>query len=179
MATVIAMGSQVIAYVATSLDGYIADDKGSVDFLEEFGSDEYGFDAFFEGVDALVMGSTTYDQVLGFGWPYAGTPALVLTTRHLDIPQGPKITFRAEATGKAIRAYADSFEGRVWVVGGGRVITEGLIQGAIDLLEVYVMPIALGSGIALFTSAYEGPLTLTDSQPFRNGVVKLVYSTGR
>ncbi len=170
------MSSQVIAYVATSLDGYIAHDDGSVGFLEEFGTGEYGFETFFDGIDALVMGSATYEQILGFGWPYGDTPALVLTTRSLDVPHGPKITFSPEPTGKAIRDYAGSFEGRLWVVGGGTVITEGLRHGAIDTLEMYVMPVVLGSGVPLFTGPVDGPLALTSSEAFTQGVVRLVYA---
>jgi len=73
------MASEVIAYVAVSLDGYIAGKGGTVDFLTEFGSDEYEYDEFVESVGAVVMGSTTYEQILGWGWPYGSTPGLVLT----------------------------------------------------------------------------------------------------
>jgi len=171
------MTSQVIAYVAVSLDGYIAGDGGSVDFLEQFGSDEYGFHEFFDSIDAVIMGSATYEQILGFGWPYGDTPGLVLTTQSLDTPAGPRITFASEPTGQAIRDYASSFDRPVWLVGGGKVITAGLLQGAVDILEMYVMPIALGSGVPLFTSPYSGHLELAESRHFSNGVVKLVYTT--
>lgn len=171
------MPTEVIAYVAVSLDGYIAGDGGTVDFLEQFGSDEYEFHEFLDGIDAVVMGSATYEQILGFGWPYEDIPGLVLTTRTLDTPDGPSITFSTEPTGTAIRNFARSYDRRVWVVGGGNVITEGLLQGAIDTLELYVMPIVLGSGVPLFTSEYGGRLELAESKTFSNGVVKLVYST--
>lgn len=171
------MTAEVIAYVAVSIDGFVAGDDGAVDFLEQFGSDEYGFHEFFDGIDAVAMGSATYEQILDFGWPYGDTPGLVLSTRSLDTPEGPIITFSTEPTGRAIRDYARGFDRRVWVVGGGKVITEGLLQEAIDTLELYVMPIALGSGIPLFASAYNGHLDLVESQAFTNGVIRLVYST--
>ena len=171
------MSSQVVAYVAVSLDGYIARADGSVDFLEQFGTDEYEYHEFFASIDAVVMGSTTYEQVLGFGWPYGDTPGLVLTTRALDTPEGATISFSANPTGKAIRDYAREFEGRIWVVGGGKVITDGLLQGAIDTLEMYVMPVALGTGVPLFTEALGDPLALTSSHTFSNGVVRLEYTT--
>lgn len=171
------MAQDVIAYVAVSLDGFIAGDKGSVDFLEGFGSQEYGFDDFMKTVEAVVMGSTTYEQIVEWGWPYGSTPALVLTSRNLAIIEEAEIAFSSAATGLAIRSYAAQVEGRVWIVGGGQVITDGLRDGAIDLLEVYVMPIALGSGVPLFTEAYSGPLDLLESASFTNGVVKLLYST--
>ncbi len=171
------MASEVIAYVAVSLDGYIAQDGGTVDFLERFGSDDYDFQGFLGSVGGLVLGSTTYEQILGWGWPYDNTPGLVLTSRELEIAEGADITFSSEPTGEAIRAYADRTDKRLWVVGGGKVITKGLQQGAIDTLEIYVIPVALGSGVPLFSEPHEGQLTLIDSFAFSNGVVKLVYAT--
>jgi dihydrofolate reductase len=176
-ATIGYMSSEVVAYVALSIDGYIARDDGSVDFLERFSTDEYGFHDFFDTIDALVMGSATYEQILGFGWPYGDTPGLVLTTRDLDTPEEATIRFSAVPTGKAIRDYATAFERRIWVVGGGNVITNGIQQGGIDTLEMYVMPVVLGTGVALFTQELDGPLTLTSSDTFTNGVVRLVYAT--
>ena len=171
------MASEVIAYVAASLDGYIAGDEGTVDFLEQFGSEEYGYHDYLESVGAVVMGSTTYEQIIGWGWPYGSTPGLVLTSRSLDEPDGVAITFSSESTGKAIRAFAATTPDRVWIVGGGTVILEGMRAGAVDTLEVYVMPVILGSGVPLFPGSYPGSLTLKDSKVFTNGVVKLTYAT--
>jgi dihydrofolate reductase len=176
-ATIGYMSSEVVAYVALSIDGYIARDDGSVDFLERFSTDEYGFHDFFDTIDALVMGSATYEQILGFGWPYGDTPGLVLTTRDLATPEEATISFSAAPTGEAIRTYAMAFERRIWVVGGGKVITAALLAGAVDILEMYVMPIALGSGVPLFEESYTGRLDLREARSFTNGVVRLEYLT--
>jgi len=173
------MASEVIAYVAVSLDGYIAAEGGSVDFLTEFGSDEYGYDEFIQSVGAVAMGSTTYEQILAWGWPYGSTPGLVLTSRTLGTAEEPEITFSSKDTGEAIATYAEGVTSRLWVVGGGDVISAGLAEGAIDTLELYVMPVVLGSGVPLFTQAYEGPLDLVENVAFSNGVTKLLYSTRR
>ena len=169
------MASDVVAYVAVSLDGYLAGEDGRVDFLERYPLEEFNFHGFFDGVGALVMGSTTYEQVLGWGWPYGNKPALVLTSRDLDVAEGATITFSSEPTGDAIRSYAATTSERLWVVGGGKVITDGLAAGAIDTLDLYVMPEILGGGIPLFTKAHEGALDLVESNSFANGVVRLVY----
>jgi dihydrofolate reductase len=176
-ATIGYMSSEVVAYVALSIDGYIAQDDGSVDFLERFSTDEYGFHDFFDTIDAVVMGSATYEQILGFGWPYGDTPGLVLTTRDLATPEEATISFSAAPTGEAIRTYAMAFERRIWVVGGGKVITAALLAGAVDILEMYVMPIALGSGVPLFEEPYTGRLDLREARSFTNGVVRLEYLT--
>ena len=168
------MTDDIIAYVATSLDGYLAAPDGTVSFLDDFGSDEYDFDGFFDSIDCLAMGSTTYEQVLGFGWPYGDRPCLVLTTRDLAIPYGADVTFDEGPTGRALRSFAARHHGRLWVVGGGKVITAGITAGAIDTLELFVMPVALGSGTPLPGRSLEW----RETTPFDNGVVRLVYAVG-
>lgn len=171
------MASDVVTYVAVSLDGYIAEEGGSVGFLDDFGSEEYDFDGFLAGVGGLVMGSKTYEQILDWGWPYGDTPALVLTSRDLPILEGADITFASTATAAAVREYAVTIDTRLWVMGGGQVITDGLDQGAIDTLEIYVIPKVLGTGVPLFTRPLATRLSLVQSRAFSNGVVKLLYST--
>jgi dihydrofolate reductase len=170
------MASDVVAYLAVSLDGFIADSDGGVAFLDDFGSDEYGYEAFIDGIGAAIMGSSTYEQVLGFGWPYGDTPTLVLTSRKLDVPAGANVTFSAERTGAAVQDFASVTDKRIWLIGGGKVVTAALQANVVDTLEIYVMPVALGQGVPLFSEPCEGPLTLIDTQAFSNGVVKLVYS---
>lgn len=52
---------QVALYIAVSLDGYIADENGSVEWLESIDSEgDAGYEAFFDNVDTVVMGRTTY-----------------------------------------------------------------------------------------------------------------------
>jgi dihydrofolate reductase len=170
------MATDTIAYVAVSLDGYIAGDGGTVDFLESYGSEEFDFHGFMSGISGLVMGAKTYEQIVGWGWPYGELPGLVLTNRELPIAEGASIEFGSGNTGDEIMSYAARTSGRVWVVGGGRVIVDGMNAGAIDLLEIYVMPVTLGSGVALFPDVFTGTLTLDESRAFSNGVVMLRYN---
>ena len=60
---------QFVLYIATTLDGYIARPDGRIDWLNSFeaGEEDYGYSAFYATIDALIMGATTYEQVLGFG----------------------------------------------------------------------------------------------------------------
>ena len=78
----------IILYIAVSVDGYIADADGGVGWLPsgDGGGDDYGYAGFYAGVDAIVMGRRTYEQVRGFGvaWPYPGKPAYVFTNRAAD-----------------------------------------------------------------------------------------------
>src|SRR5437773_2509256 len=71
-------------FVGTSLDGFIARRSGAYDFLPAGGGEPHGYEEFMATVDALVMGSKTYDSVLRLdNWPYGAKAVFVLSTRTL------------------------------------------------------------------------------------------------
>ena len=170
--------TDVVASLAVSLDGYVAEADGSVGFLEKYPIEEFDFDSFVDGIGALIMGSTSYVQAVEWGWMWGDRPTMVLTTRtDLPVPDGADIRFAATPTAAAIRSFSAETPKRLWVFGGGKVVTEGLVGGAIDTLDITLMPEALGSGIPLFSDAYDGPMQLVESVPYANGAVRLVYDT--
>ena len=173
--------TDVVALLAITLDGYIARSDGSVDFLDAHPVEEFDFEGFTNDVDGLIMGSATYEQTLGFGWAWGARPTTVLTNRRgLDVPADSDIRFSAAPTADAIRSLAEECEQRVWVFGGGRVVTDGILGGAIDTLDLTVIPEAIGSGIPLFTAPVPGPMRLIESRPYSGGAIRLVYDlTGR
>ncbi|MBP0656565.1 dihydrofolate reductase, partial [Mycobacterium tuberculosis] len=59
--------TDVVLYIAHSIDGYIADATGGVGWLKPYESYDFGYDGFIKGIDALVMGRRTYQQVRSFG----------------------------------------------------------------------------------------------------------------
>ena len=168
--------SDVVASLAVSLDGYVAQADGGVDYLEKYPIETFDFDAWTADIGALIMGSTTYEQTIGWGWMWGDRPTLVLTTRtDLPVPEGANIRFEAMPTAEAIRSFSAETPKRLWVFGGGRVVTEGLLGGAIDTLDITVMPEALGTGIPLFSEPFSGPMSLVQTVPYPNGAVRLVY----
>ena len=79
-------------FIGTSLDGFIAREDGSLDWLPAGGGEPHGYDEFFASVDALVIGRKTYETVLGFdAWPYGAKPVVVLsrTLSKVTVPRGP------------------------------------------------------------------------------------------
>src|SRR5512136_2254475 len=60
---------QVILYIATSLDGYIARNNGDISWLSkvERQGEDYGYGDFIKTVDTVIMGRKTYEKVLTFG----------------------------------------------------------------------------------------------------------------
>lgn len=162
-------------YIATSLDGFITDAGGGVEWLAPYEGEDYGMEAFLVSADALVMGRATYEQVRGFGdWPYAGKRVWVLTSRPLDpdAPPGVKAADDAQALIAALRQRG----GMVWVVGGGQVVRTFLELGAIDEIEVFIMPVLLGAGTPLLPHGSARRLSLLETEPYRSGVVRLLYA---
>ena len=170
--------SDVVASLAVTLDGYVCRTDGSVDYLENYPIEEFDFDSFVDGIGALIMGSTSYVQTVEWGWTWGDRPTMVLTTRSdLPVPDGADIRFVAMPTAAAIRSFSVETPKRLWVFGGGKVVTDGLRGGAVDTLDITVMPLALGSGIPLFVDAYDGPMRLVETVPYANGAIRLVYDT--
>ena len=167
-----------VASLAVSLDGYVADPDGGVAFLEKYPIEEFDFDSFVATIGALIMGSKTYTDTLELGWLWGDRPTLVLTTRDdLPVPDGVDVRFAAKPTAEAIRSFSAETPKRLWVFGGGKVVTDGLRGGAVDTLDITVMPEALGVGTPLFSEPYDGPMRLVESVVYSNSAIRLVYDT--
>jgi dihydrofolate reductase len=138
-------------HIAVSLDGRIARPDGATDWLmDQAPPEEFGVDAFYAGVDAILMGRGTYDAVRAMGeWPYPGKRVVVVTHRALDdAPEG--VEARAGDLAAIVAAMEAQGLGRVWVEGGGEIIRQMIAIGRLDVLEMGVMPRVLGAGIPLF-----------------------------
>lgn len=147
-------------YTATSLDGFLADEHDSLDWLLSQPQEEdnlLDYDRFIEGVGVVVMGRTTYDWIVeheGVAWPYT-QPTVVLTHRPLD-PVVPTVRARAGEPA-TLRAELEELAGakEVWIVGGGDVAAQFAAANMLDLIDVSITPVLLGSGRPLFTAALD------------------------
>jgi len=141
-------------YIATSLDGFIADADGGIGWLMEIpnpeGSD-YGFQEFMAGVDAVVMGRKTFEQVVEFeAWPYE-KPVFVLSNSTKSVPD--QLAGKAEVVGGEPSAIVDQLAGRgleSLYVDGGRTVQSFLAEDLIDELTITRVSVLLGEGIPLF-----------------------------
>lgn len=144
-------------FIATSLDGYIADREGKIDFLDTFpeiNRIDSGYYSFMEKIDAIVMGRKTFETICGFGidWPYK-KPVFVISTTLEEIPEKYRGEVElAHGTLTEIMAliHGKGF-GRLYI-DGGKTIQSFLQADLIDELVVTVVPILLGGGIPLFGS---------------------------
>lgn len=171
--------TDVVASLAVTLDGYVCRDDGDVDYLEKYSIEEFDFDAWVAQIGALIMGRTTYEQTIGWGWLWGDRPTMVLTTRSgLAVPEGANVRFHSAPTAEAVRAFSAETPKRLWVFGGGRVVTDALLGGAVDTLDITVIPEAIGTGIPLFAEPYAGAMRVAQTVPYANGAVRLVYEIG-
>ena len=137
-----------------SLDGCIADENGSVDWLDGDGSepDAAGSYAdFIQDIDTVIMGRRTYDQVTGTlspnNWPYDGRQTYVIT--HQLLPDQPGITFTSEAPATLVRRLQAEKGRGIWILGGAHIAQALLAEGFIDRLQITIIPTLLGGGVRL------------------------------
>jgi dihydrofolate reductase len=179
--------SKVQYYTATSLDGFIADDNHSLDWLFQFqdsATDDYA--EFIENVGAACMGSHTFEWLLNHmqpkdgspqPWPYT-LPVWVLTTRDLPQPfANADIRFY---NGDVATVYQDmkvAANGKnIWVMGGGDLVGQFYDEGLLDELIVTIASVTLGSGKPLLPRAIvTPPLKLHKVIQYGTAFVQLRY----
>ena len=139
-------------YIASSMDGYIASSDSQVDFLTDYQHIDCGYDAFIAGIDTIVMGRKTYETILAFGvaWPYPQQKTWVLTSREDLRVENERICLWNQGLDALIAELKQPEAGNTWVVGGAELQAAFIDKRALDTLEVYLMPVMLGTGIALF-----------------------------
>jgi dihydrofolate reductase len=167
---------RLVGWIAASLHGANADAEGGVGWLDPFAAHDHGYDTFYAGIDALVMGRTTYESVRGFGpWPYPAKPALVLTGRPL--PDAPPGVTAAPPDFAALPGRLAALGARqTWVVGGGRTLAGALAAQVLDRLTVFAMPVVLGRGPLLLPDAPMLPARAAGCRLWPSGAVETVWT---
>lgn len=159
-------------YTATSLDGFIADERNSLDWLFEVAggsSAEETFRTFFAGVGAMAMGATTYEWVVDHEglldeparWQrfYGDTPCWVFAHRTLPAIPGAHLSFVDGDVGPVHERMTAAAAGKhVWLVGGGDLVGQFADRQLLDEILVAVAPVTLGGGAPLL------PRRLTSSR---------------
>lgn len=176
-------------YTATSLDGYIADEHYSLDWLFQFGNPENGsYPSFIQDVGAIALGSTTYEWILNHPapdpaqpvWSYT-QPAWVFTTRTLPAIPGADIRFvkgDVRPVHEEMRAIAQ--DKNIWVVGGGDLAGQFYDCGLLDEIIVTIASVTLGSGAPLLPRQITTPpLKLVSATTYGTAFAELRYTVQR
>ena len=174
---------KIIVFIATSADGYIARNDGSVDWLHRKKStSDYGMTAFQKSIDAIIFGRRTFDEAVerfggkveAFSDPKSKITNYVMTHRPgKNLPGLEFVSESVESFAKRLRKQKGK---NIWMMGGGKVIASFLDAGQIDELMVFVIPTLIGEGIPLIAPGKRDlNLELHDTKTWPDGVVKLHY----
>jgi dihydrofolate reductase len=169
--------------VGVSLDGYIAAEDGSVDWLNRATArvkgEDFGMRAFFNSIDTVLMGRKTYQVALKLGMSKGGYPKMKNYIFSRTLPQGERdgVEF---VSGKIADLIADLKRkpGKdIWLCGGGELAREALRENAVDEITLGVVPVLIGGGLPTFPPGFaETELELSECKPYKGGVVGLTYS---
>lgn len=172
--------ANILGYIATSLDGFIATADESLDWLFKYdGMDlgEHDYGVFIKRIRTVVMGRGTYDFLAADSapWAYGEQRVLVVTSRPIDGPKGPLET--RDDVDTLIAELRTLDDGDVWVLGGGQLQMAFIERGALDSIEIYVMPELIGGGRPLFPpTGFAGSPRLIDAKTLDRGCVRLHYA---
>jgi len=174
-------------FAASSLDGFLATEDDSLDWLFPLGDvNNSSYPDFIAGVGALAMGSATYEWMLrhadkvaaeaGSPWPYT-QPAWVFSTRVLPVVPGAKLQFVQGDVRSVHAAMAAAAAGKnIWIVGGGDLAGQFYDAGLLDEMILQVGSVTLGKGKPLFPRALSSaPLDLQSARRIGSGMAELHY----
>src|SRR3569623_811172 len=122
--------SEVVYYVATGLDGYIASCGGGIDWLKRYecAGEDYGYAAFYGSVDAVLCGRRTYEQCLSFGdWPFPGRAGWVFSRQGL-VSEPPEVTVTAEDPSIVLAGLAPGGRQEQLRLADSKIYDNGIVQ---------------------------------------------------
>lgn len=159
---------KTIYYTATSLDGFIATEDHSLEWLLPLGDvNDTSYSHFIAKVGALAMGASTYEWMLrnalkvseqmGSAWPYT-QPCWVFTHRDLAGVAGADIRFTQGSVKSVHAEMTQAASGKdIWIVGGGDLAGQFHDAGLLDEAIIQVASVTLGKGKPLFPRSVTSP----------------------
>ncbi|HNQ13773.1 MAG TPA: dihydrofolate reductase family protein [Bacteroidia bacterium] len=175
------MNKKNCVFIATSIDGYLSDRNGGLDWLQYVqnpNKDDMGYGEFILGIDALVMGRKTFETVLGFDvdWPY-NKPVFVLSNSLYEVPEShidKAILIKGELK-NVVKQIHDKGYHKLYI-DGGTTIRNFLKEDLIDEMTLTIIPILLGGGSALFGDLpNELNFELIGTKTFLNQITQIHY----
>ena len=173
--------SKTIVFIAVSLDGFIAKQDGDIGWLSlvDNPNEDYGYSAFLQGIDVVIMGRKTYDKVLSLGenFLHKDKQCYILSTKQHKSNHNHITFYQGELT-KLVEELKSKFGKGIYIEGGGEIISELRKNHLIDEYIISIIPILLGSGIPLFKACdFEEKLKLISTKAYPSGLVQVHYHT--
>ena len=175
------MNKKNCIFIATSIDGYIADEKGHIDWLHSIqnpNNDDMGYVEFNNNIDALIMGRITYETVCGFNvsWSY-DKPVFVLSNTLKQIAEEHKDkVFLVKGSLVEVLECVNKKGYQKLYIDGGVTIQSFLKEDLIDEMIITTIPIILGGGYPLFSELLERlEFELVESKVYLNQLTQSYY----
>ena len=167
--------TKISCFIASSLDNYISGPQDELDWL--FQDQDYGYSAYYDSVDCIVMGARTYEVLSGFGdWPYPDKPCWIFSSSEEE-HDSDNLHFVHGAPEKVIAKLEQAGYQHAWLVGGGRLIKT---FRELDLIDDYILswhPVLLGEGKPLFEATRcMQELNLLSHTVYDSGLLQVHYS---
>ena len=157
------------AFLATSLDGFIARSHGEIDWLERANNlvpsgEDCGFSNFYNSVDCIVLGRKSFEKVLTFkDWPYGSKQVFVMSRTGAQIPsQLSKTVVTTDLPPLELKDSLTKLGFNNIYVDGGEIIRNFLYSGLLDEITITRIPILIHAGIPLFQNFRGTPDLLVD-----------------
>lgn len=165
-----------------SLDGFIADKNDGLDFLNsvQIPGEDYGYNAFIESVDTVIIGRKTFDKVVSLGVERPHADKTVFIVSRENKPDDPPYHYYHGDLSDLIAELKSKDGLDIYCDGGAELVTLLLQQKLIDEVVVSIIPTLLGDGIRLFKDGRPSQgIKLVSAQSFVSGLVQLRYELNR
>lgn len=174
------MKRKVILYISQSLDGFIADKKGKVDWISGNDKDyvgDYGYENFIKDIDTVILGYNTYIQIKNElspdNWVYENLKSYVLTSKKIE--DTPNIKHINVSIRELIKSLQQEQGKNIWLCGGANLVNQCVKENLIDEYQITTVPIILGNGFRLFDENNKRiELKLKDIR-VENGLITGIY----
>ena len=172
---------KIIYHVATTLDGFIADESGGIAAFLPEGDHIPDYMEHLQLYDTVIMGRKTYEFGYAFGLE-AGQPAYphmkhYIFSRSLQFDQAhEQVHLVPDDWEKQLQELKAESGSPIYLCGGGAFAEFVLEKGLIDEIWLKVNPAIIGQGIHMFGS-FQGQLDLklTETKIYESGVLLLKY----
>lgn len=165
--------------ISCILDGFIATESDDISFLDAVTveGEDYGYQAFMDTVEMVIVGSRTYEKVraMGYEFPHGERETYVITGKAK--PANRNIQYYSGEVADLVKNLKARPGGTIFCDGGAQVANLLLKADLIDELVISIIPVLLGSGIRLFHEGHPNrKLQLLESQAYPSGLVQVRYS---
>ncbi|NYI72558.1 dihydrofolate reductase [Naumannella cuiyingiana] len=183
---------KLVYYIATSIDGYIADSTGDTsafpvcqETLDDLFSrypetcpqhlrGPLGVTGSARRFDTVILGRSTHEPALQAGLTSAYPHLRQLVVTHHALPEDPTVEALSGDLGTQVSRLKRDAGDDIWLCGGSDVA--GQLLDEIDEIQLKVNPITLGSGMPLFRSTVRRTWHVSSAEPLAGGIVLVTYT---